>query len=156
MTVMQSLVDFSKELATAPPSRTGNKHSSKFTLKKKNADHIHSIEEDEAAAAAGGGATDKLDSMAPPLARSQQTTKPPDQFEINRITKQQLAHGRELFNRKPKRGIQYLIDTHHIGNSPQDVGRFLYHNTDLLDKVKVGEVIGARYVAVLTISSFAR
>ena len=105
--------------------------------------------EEAAEAATSADGTEKLDSVAPPLARSQQS-KPVDQFEQNRITKQQLAHGRALFNSKPKKGLQYLIDTHHITNSPQDIGRFLYQHSDTLDKVKVGEWIGGRCVSPLS------
>lgn len=46
-----------------------------------------------------------------------------------------------IFNTKPKKGLQALIDRGVVGKSPEDVAVFL-HNTPLIDKAAIGELLG--------------
>ncbi|KAJ7180014.1 hypothetical protein C8R43DRAFT_971372 [Mycena crocata] len=66
----------------------------------------------------------------------------PSKFESAKQKKTTLLEGIKKFNFKPKRGIQFLIDTGFIpSKSPQDVATFLL-STDGLNKAMIGEYLG--------------
>ncbi|CAL1701031.1 unnamed protein product [Somion occarium] len=66
----------------------------------------------------------------------------PSKFESAKQKKTTLLEGIKKFNFKPKRGIQFLIETGFIASpSPQDIARFLLE-TDGLSKTMVGEYLG--------------
>ncbi|XP_075427392.1 brefeldin A-inhibited guanine nucleotide-exchange protein 2 [Ascaphus truei] len=74
---------------------------------------------------------------------STQTSVPddPEQFEVIKQQKEIIEHGIELFNKKPKRGIQYLQEQEMLGPTPQDIAQFL-HQEDRLDFTQIGEFLG--------------
>ena len=49
------------------------------------------------------------------------------------------------FNKKPKKGLEYLVSKDLIENTPEDVGNFLYTSVGL-SKRKLGEFLGDMYV----------
>ncbi|XP_067384110.1 brefeldin A-inhibited guanine nucleotide-exchange protein 2 isoform X1 [Channa argus] len=65
----------------------------------------------------------------------------PEQYEVIKQQKEIIEHGIELFNKKPKRGIQYLQDQGMLGSSAEDIAQFL-HQEDRLDTTQVGEFLG--------------
>ncbi|KAJ7781264.1 hypothetical protein B0H16DRAFT_1497677 [Mycena metata] len=66
----------------------------------------------------------------------------PTKFESAKQKKTTLLEGIKKFNFKPKRGIQFLIDTGFIpSKSPQDIANFLL-STDGLNKAMIGEYLG--------------
>ncbi|KAJ7604556.1 Sec7-domain-containing protein [Mycena polygramma] len=66
----------------------------------------------------------------------------PSKFESAKQKKTTLLEGIKKFNFKPKRGIQFLIDTGFIpSKSPQDIAKFLL-STDGLSKAMIGEYLG--------------
>ncbi|KAH9954231.1 hypothetical protein BC827DRAFT_1262273 [Russula dissimulans] len=66
----------------------------------------------------------------------------PSRFESAKQKKTTLMEGIKRFNQKPKKGIQYLVETGFIpGKGPQDIAKFL-HNTDGLSKTMIGEYLG--------------
>ncbi|XP_076024065.1 brefeldin A-inhibited guanine nucleotide-exchange protein 2 isoform X2 [Genypterus blacodes] len=65
----------------------------------------------------------------------------PEQYEVIKQQKEIIEHGIELFNKKPKRGIQYLQDQGMLGSSAEDIAQFL-HQEDRLDTTQVGEYLG--------------
>ncbi|KAM9855174.1 brefeldin A-inhibited guanine nucleotide-exchange protein 2, partial [Aulostomus maculatus] len=65
----------------------------------------------------------------------------PEQYEVIKQQKDIIEHGIELFNKKPKRGIQYLQDQGMLGPSAEDIAQFL-HQEDRLDTTQVGEYLG--------------
>ncbi|KAJ1123190.1 hypothetical protein NDU88_001663, partial [Pleurodeles waltl] len=74
---------------------------------------------------------------------STQTSIPDDfeQFEVIKQQKEIIEHGIELFNKKPKRGIQYLQEQEMLGSTPEDIAQFL-HQEDRLDFTQVGDFLG--------------
>jgi len=48
-----------------------------------------------------------------------------------------------LFNRKPSKGIDFLIKSKKIGHSPEDVASFL-RNTAGLNATMIGDYLGER------------
>ncbi|KAJ9127856.1 hypothetical protein QFC24_000140 [Naganishia onofrii] len=66
----------------------------------------------------------------------------PEKLETARQRKVSLLEGIRLFNFKPKKGIQYLIDHKFIRSSkPDDIARFLLR-TEGLNKAMIGEYLG--------------
>lgn len=55
--------------------------------------------------------------------------------------KLEIQEGISLFNRKPKEGIQLLIDIKKVGESPEEVASFL-KNTYGLNKILIGDYLG--------------
>ncbi|XP_049438447.1 brefeldin A-inhibited guanine nucleotide-exchange protein 2 isoform X2 [Epinephelus fuscoguttatus] len=65
----------------------------------------------------------------------------PEQYEVIKQQKDIIEHGIELFNKKPKRGVQYLQDQGMLGSTAEDIAQFL-HQEDRLDTTQVGEFLG--------------
>ncbi|KAJ8378201.1 hypothetical protein AAFF_G00244890 [Aldrovandia affinis] len=65
----------------------------------------------------------------------------PEQYEVIKQQKEIIEHGIELFNKKPKRGIQYLQEQGMLGVSAEDIAQFL-HQEERLDTTQVGEFLG--------------
>ncbi|KAH0587527.1 hypothetical protein H2248_006309 [Termitomyces sp. 'cryptogamus'] len=66
----------------------------------------------------------------------------PGRFESAKQKKTTLLEGIKKFNFKPKRGIQFLIETGFIPtNTPADIARFML-TTDGLSKSMIGEYLG--------------
>ncbi|CAJ2633475.1 unnamed protein product [Trifolium pratense] len=64
-------------------------------------------------------------------------------LEQRRAYKVELQKGISLFNRKPSKGIDFLISNKKIGSSPEEVALFL-KNTVGLDEAKIGDYLGER------------
>lgn len=57
------------------------------------------------------------------------------------VRKRQYRVGLNLFNKKPERGIAYLVRQGFLENSPQSVARFLISRKGL-SKQMIGEYLG--------------
>ncbi|OAY54721.1 brefeldin A-inhibited guanine nucleotide-exchange protein 1 isoform X1 [Manihot esculenta] len=64
-------------------------------------------------------------------------------FEQRRAYKIELQKGISLFNRKPSKGIEFLINTKKIGASPEEVAAFLKNATGL-NETMIGDYLGER------------
>ncbi|XP_058753031.1 brefeldin A-inhibited guanine nucleotide-exchange protein 1-like isoform X1 [Vicia villosa] len=64
-------------------------------------------------------------------------------LEQRRLYKAELQKGISLFNRKPSKGVEFLISNKKIGSSPEEVALFL-KNTGGLDEAKIGDYLGER------------
>ncbi|KAJ8900141.1 hypothetical protein K2173_024781 [Erythroxylum novogranatense] len=64
-------------------------------------------------------------------------------IEQRRAYKLELQEGISLFNRKPKRGIEFLINANKVGNSPDEIATFL-KNASGLNKTLIGDYLGER------------
>ncbi|PON48350.1 Coatomer beta subunit [Parasponia andersonii] len=64
-------------------------------------------------------------------------------IEQRRAYKLELQEGISLFNRKPKKGIEFLINANKVGNSPEDIAAFLKNASDL-NKTLIGDYLGER------------
>ncbi|XP_078456727.1 brefeldin A-inhibited guanine nucleotide-exchange protein 1-like isoform X1 [Lampetra planeri] len=65
----------------------------------------------------------------------------PEQFEVLKQQKEIIEQGIELFNKKPKRGIQFLQEQNMLGTTTEDVAQFL-HSENRLDSTQVGDYLG--------------
>nr|XP_043619023.1 brefeldin A-inhibited guanine nucleotide-exchange protein 2-like [Erigeron canadensis] len=64
-------------------------------------------------------------------------------IEQRRAYKLELQEGISLFNRKPKKGIEFLIKVNKVGNSPGEIADFL-KNASGLNKTLIGDYLGER------------
>ncbi|KAF6160227.1 hypothetical protein GIB67_018996 [Kingdonia uniflora] len=64
-------------------------------------------------------------------------------IEQRRAYKLELQEGISLFNRKPKKGIDFLINAKKISDSPEEISTFL-KNVSGLNKTVVGDYLGER------------
>nr|XP_043623533.1 brefeldin A-inhibited guanine nucleotide-exchange protein 2-like [Erigeron canadensis] len=64
-------------------------------------------------------------------------------IEQCRAYKLELQEGISLFNRTPKKGIEFLINVNKLGNSPEEIAEFL-KNASGLNKTMVGDYLGER------------
>eukprot|EP00249_Psilotum_nudum_P023695 c28957_g2_i1 orf=862-6204(-) len=62
-------------------------------------------------------------------------------FEQRRAYKIELQEGIHLFNKKPRRGIEFLVNAKKVGNSSEEVATFL-KTASGLDKTMVGDYLG--------------
>lgn len=64
-------------------------------------------------------------------------------IEQRRAYKLELQEGIALFNRKPKKGIEFLINANKVGNTPEEIAAFLKNASDL-NKTLIGDYLGER------------
>ncbi|KAL5789037.1 hypothetical protein ACOSP7_005986 [Xanthoceras sorbifolium] len=64
-------------------------------------------------------------------------------LEQRRAYKIELQKGISLFNRKPSKGIEFLINKKKVGGSPEEVASFL-KNTTGLNETMIGDYLGER------------
>ncbi|CAN1308267.1 Brefeldin A-inhibited guanine nucleotide-exchange protein 2 [Linum perenne] len=64
-------------------------------------------------------------------------------IEQRRAYKLELQAGISIFNRKPKKGIEFLINANKVGNSPEEIAVFL-RNASGLNKTLIGDYLGER------------
>uniref|UniRef100_A0A6Q2YH77 SEC7 domain-containing protein n=1 Tax=Esox lucius TaxID=8010 RepID=A0A6Q2YH77_ESOLU len=86
---------------------------------------------------------DSVSSLDSTMSSSVQSSQPdhPEQYEVIKQQKDVIEHGIELFNKKPKRGVQYLQDQGMLGTTAEDIAQFL-HQEERLDTTQVGEYLG--------------
>lgn len=65
----------------------------------------------------------------------------PEQFEVIKQQKEIMETGIEMFNKKPKKGLNYLQEHEMVGPSPDDIAEFL-HKEERLDKSAIGDFMG--------------
>ncbi|XP_056131495.1 brefeldin A-inhibited guanine nucleotide-exchange protein 2 [Lampris incognitus] len=89
------------------------------------------------------GRRDSVSSLDSTVSSSMPSSHPdhPEQYEVIKQQKDIIEHGIEMFNKKPKRGIQYLQDQGMLGTKAEDIAQFL-HQEERLDTTQVGEFLG--------------
>lgn len=70
----------------------------------------------------------------------------PSDFEMLKSKKELWEKGIELFNKKPKKGLQFLQESELLGRSTEEIAQFL-HDDDRLDKTAIGDYLGENEVA---------
>ncbi|KOM47940.1 hypothetical protein LR48_Vigan07g164400 [Vigna angularis] len=64
-------------------------------------------------------------------------------IEQRRAYKLELQEGISLFNRRPEKGIEFLINANKVGDSPKDIATFLKEASGL-NKTMIGDYLGER------------
>ncbi|KAK9033896.1 hypothetical protein V6N11_050077 [Hibiscus sabdariffa] len=65
-------------------------------------------------------------------------------LEQRRTYKMELQKGVSLFNRKPSKGIEFLINTKKVGDTPEEVASFMRKSTTGLNETMIGDFLGER------------
>ncbi|KAJ8277682.1 hypothetical protein GJAV_G00078540 [Gymnothorax javanicus] len=137
VSILKCMVEWSKDQYVNPNSQTSlgqEKPSEQEANETKHPETINRY-----------GSINSLDSTASSGIGSYSTqmsgTDNPEQFEVLKQQKEIIEQGIDLFNKKPKRGIQYLQEQGMLGTTPEDIAQFL-HQEDRLDSTQVGEFLG--------------
>ncbi|KAH9912627.1 Sec7-domain-containing protein [Epithele typhae] len=88
--------------------------------------------------------SEKLSPGLPDISRgvTPELADDPTRFESAKQKKTTLLEGIKKFNQKPKRGVEFFLETGFIARkTPQDIARFLL-DTDGLSKAAIGEYLG--------------
>ncbi|KAG6550387.1 hypothetical protein Mapa_008350 [Marchantia paleacea] len=64
-------------------------------------------------------------------------------IEQRRAYKLEFQEGIALFNKKPRKGVEFLIKAEKLGSTPEDVATFLMNATGL-DKTMIGDYLGEK------------
>uniref|UniRef100_A0A1A8D025 ADP-ribosylation factor guanine nucleotide-exchange factor 2 (Brefeldin A-inhibited) n=2 Tax=Nothobranchius kadleci TaxID=1051664 RepID=A0A1A8D025_NOTKA len=137
VSILKCMVEWSKDQYVNPNSQTSlgqEKPSEQESTETKASETINRY-----------GSINSLDSTASSGIGSYSTqmsgTDNPEQFEVLKQQKEIIEQGIDLFNKKPKRGIQYLQEQGMLGTTPEDLAQFL-HQEERLDSTQVGEFLG--------------
>ncbi|XP_067107954.1 brefeldin A-inhibited guanine nucleotide-exchange protein 1 isoform X2 [Osmerus mordax] len=137
VSILKCMVEWSKDQYVNPNSQTSlgqEKPSEQETMETKAPESINRYD-----------SINSLDSTSSSGIGSYSTqmsgTDNPEQFEVLKQQKEIIEQGIDLFNKKPKRGIQYLQEQGMLGTTPEDLAQFL-HQEERLDSTQVGEFLG--------------
>ncbi|XP_024380354.1 brefeldin A-inhibited guanine nucleotide-exchange protein 3 [Physcomitrium patens] len=75
--------------------------------------------------------------------RAAEETSEAATFEQRRAHKLEVQEGIALFNKKPRKGIEFLMKVHKVGETPEEVAKFLRDGTGL-DKAMIGDYLGEK------------
>uniref|UniRef100_A0A3B4DXN5 SEC7 domain-containing protein n=1 Tax=Pygocentrus nattereri TaxID=42514 RepID=A0A3B4DXN5_PYGNA len=127
VSILKCMVEWSKDLYVNPNLQTNLGERDSET---KLPEHVSSRR-------------DSVSSQDSAVSSSVQSNQPdhPEQYEVIKQQKEIIEHGIELFNKKPKRGVQYLQEQGMLGTSAEDIAQFL-HQEERLDTTQVGEFLG--------------
>ena len=65
----------------------------------------------------------------------------PEELEERKQRKEVMETGIDMFNRKPKKGVQFLQERGLVGSSVEDIAKWL-HEDERLDKTNIGDYLG--------------
>ncbi|XP_062841626.1 brefeldin A-inhibited guanine nucleotide-exchange protein 1 isoform X2 [Trichomycterus rosablanca] len=137
VSILKCMVEWSKDQYVNPNSQTSlglEKPSEQEANESKHSETINRY-----------GSINSLDSTASSGIGSYSTQMSgadnPEQFEVLKQQKEIIEQGIDLFNKKPKRGIQYLQEQGMLGTTPEDIAQFL-HQEERLDSVQTGDFLG--------------
>ncbi|MCJ8741673.1 hypothetical protein PDJAM_G00073420 [Pangasius djambal] len=133
VSILKCMVEWSKDLYVNPNLQTnlGQEHQAEGEgVEAKLPEHLSSRR-------------DSVSSQDSAVSSSVQAPQPdhPEQYEVIKQQKEIIEHGIELFNKKPKRGVQYLQEQGMLGPSAEEIAQFL-HQEERLDTTQVGEFLG--------------
>ncbi|CAB1317567.1 unnamed protein product [Coregonus sp. 'balchen'] len=138
VSILKCMVEWSNDQYVNPNSQTSlgqekpvDQEPSESTKPPESINHYSSLNSLDSTASSGIGSYSTLMSG----------TDNAEQFEVLKQQKEIIEQGIDLFNKKPKRGIQYLQEQGMLGTTPEDLAQFL-HQEERLDSTQVGEFIG--------------
>lgn len=121
VSILKCMLEWSKDLYANPPLPSGQERAET------------SCKEEDRTLASHGGSSNSLNSTS--------CSNIPEQLEVVKQQKEIMEQGIDLFNRKPKRGLQFLQEHGLLGPRPWDVAEF-FHADERLDKTQIGDFLG--------------
>uniref|UniRef100_A0A674F3G7 SEC7 domain-containing protein n=1 Tax=Salmo trutta TaxID=8032 RepID=A0A674F3G7_SALTR len=138
VSILKCMVEWSNDQSVNPNSQSSlgkekpaEQEPSEITKPPESINHYGSLNSLDSNASSGIGSYSNLMSA----------TDNAEQFEVLKQQKEIIEQGIDLFNKKPKRGIQYLQEQGMLGTTLEDLAQFL-HQEERLDSTQVGEFIG--------------
>ncbi|XP_049777392.1 brefeldin A-inhibited guanine nucleotide-exchange protein 1 [Schistocerca cancellata] len=136
VSILKCMVEWSKDLYVNPNSQT--------TLgSERPAKDVEADSSTKTSIQSYGGSSNSLNSGSsiPSSLNNREVLDSPEQFEVQKHQKEIWETGITLFNRKPKKGIQFLQEQRLLGSSPMEIAEWL-HSDERLDKTGIGDFLG--------------
>ncbi|XP_037271150.1 ADP ribosylation factor guanine nucleotide exchange factor Sec71 isoform X1 [Rhipicephalus microplus] len=132
VSILKCMLEWSRDLYT---NVTGNATGSTVTGANNTAGTtLEAPEEEDRTLVSHGGSCNSLNSAT-------SSCNIPEQLEVLKQQKEIMEQGIDLFNRKPKRGLQFLQEHGLVGPRPWDIAEF-FHSDERLDKKQIGDFLG--------------
>lgn len=132
VSILKCMVEWSKDLYVNPNSQT--------TLGERPAKPDTDTDCGTASLKSHGGSSNSLNS-ADSETGNREILDSPEQFEVLKQQKEVWESGIDTFNRKPRRGIQFLQEQALLGPTTAEIAHWL-HVDERLDKTAIGDYLG--------------
>lgn len=151
VSILKCMVEWSQDLyvnpnlSTVNPQETVNTHATHKTSidmshKHNQLDNTDSISQtNNSTRSAYGGSSHSINSFG--SVKNTEVLDLPEALEERKMRKEVMETGIELFNRKPKKGVQFLQEKQLLGTKPFDIAKWL-HEDERLDKTVIGNYLG--------------
>ncbi|CAN8006505.1 unnamed protein product [Ixodes pacificus] len=135
VSVLKCMLEWSKDLYANPGSAAaaGAGSGGGSVGVSGSVGNVDATEEEDRSLVSHGGSSNSLNSVS--------SSNIPEQLEVLKQQKEIMEQGIDLFNRKPKRGLQFLQEHGLVGPQPWDVAEF-FHIDERLDKNQIGDFLG--------------
>ncbi|CAN8026161.1 unnamed protein product [Ixodes persulcatus] len=135
VSVLKCMLEWSKDLYANPGSAAaaGPGSGGGSVGVSGSVGNVDATEEEDRSLVSHGGSSNSLNSVS--------SSNIPEQLEVLKQQKEIMEQGIDLFNRKPKRGLQFLQEHGLVGPQPWDVAEF-FHIDERLDKNQIGDFLG--------------
>lgn len=136
VSILKCMVEWSKDLYINPNSQT----SLGETIPKNGNNNSEEVP-DMAKSHSGSSLSLNSYGSTNTFGGNRETLELPEEFEERKHRKEVMETGIDMFNRKPKKGVGFLQERGLIGNTPENVAKWL-HEDERLDKTAVGDFLG--------------
>lgn len=126
------MVDWSKDLYVNPQLQSNLASDSKGSNE--------NLDDQESNKSLSGNVRARSDSSSSRV--SSQLSENINDLELVRQRKELIERGIDLFNKHPRRGLEYFYDKTILNRDAQEIGRFFHEYGDQLDKTIVGDCLG--------------
>ncbi|KAI1295380.1 Brefeldin A-inhibited guanine nucleotide-exchange protein 1 [Halotydeus destructor] len=135
VSILKCMVEWSKDMYVDP-------HQLASLQEKEKLERIRGDEVDVASEPSKGPASlSSGDKHEPPNGVADNGDDNTQKWLDLKLKKEDIERGLELFNRKPKKGLEYLQKKNLLGTSAWDIAA-LFHSNDRLNKTQIGEYLG--------------
>lgn len=141
VSVLKCMVEWSKDMYVNPNTQTSLGEPARTKLPAPANDDLANTSEMGSThlRSSHGGSSLSINSMGSSINR--EVLDLPEELEERKQRKEVMETGIDLFNRKPKKGVQFLQEQNLLGASVTDVAKWLLHD-ERLDKTNVGDYLG--------------
>lgn len=140
VSVLKCMVEWSKDLYVNPNSQTTlGEPPAKADTNKYDSNNGNENGSAQLRNSNLGGSSQSLNSMGSSINR--EILDLPEEVEERKQRKEVMETGIDMFNRKPKKGVQFLQDHKLIGLTVEDVAKWLLSD-ERLDKTVIGDFLG--------------
>lgn len=142
VSILKCMLEWSKDLYTNPVVNNstaanvgiGSNSTANNPVGNSSSSNLEVPEEEDRSLVSHGGSCNSLNSAA-------SSCNIPEQLEVLKQQKEIMEQGIDLFNRKPRRGLQFLQEHGLVGPGAWDIAEF-FHSDERLDKKQIGDYLG--------------